>query len=165
MKKLPLVLVALPAIAASLLFAANASANTSATSQVRITGLGFASLGAGAVVDDTPGFETITLGNYAYSAKNLKGYTVKDTAGNVVPLCALNVNCTSTVADHDADGVVNMNDSQAWLELGPRMQKTINLEIRNDGPLLNNGGDTVALRNSVGTVLSIFRYAVSNPTS
>lgn len=152
------------AVTGALLFTTAASATQSATSQVRLGGLAFSSLGTGPVGEETPGVESVTLLNYAYTVKNLKGYTLRDAAGNVVPLCKWLVDCTSTTGDHDADAVVNASDSDAWLDIPARSQMVVNVEGRNDGPLLNNGGDTIYLRNSVGTVLSVLRYSVSNPT-
>ncbi len=156
------------------------------TSQVRIGGVGFSSLGTGSL-DLTPGVESVILLNYAYSVKGLKGYHLTDKAGNSVPLCAVRPvvtgqdgdtstpttpglgtilsNCESTTADYDDDGVTNVNDSSEWISLTARSQMTINVEARNDGPWLNDGGDTVYLRNSVNRVLTKFVYNVSNPTS
>jgi hypothetical protein len=136
-------------------------------SQIRIGGVGFSSLGTGAL-DLTPGVESVTLLNYSFSPKNLKGYSLKDKAGNVVPLCAVVsaalVDCTSVTDDHDSDTTVNASDADAWITLAARSQMTINVEIRNDGPWLNDGGDTIYLLNSVGRVLTKFVYAVSNPS-
>lgn len=153
----------------TLIFTATSASAQAPASQVRIGGVGFSSLGTGAL-DLTPGVESVILLNYAYSSKNLKGYHLTDKAGNVVSLCVASspttvYDCESTTADHDSDGVVNANDADTWLTLAARSQMTINVEARNDGPWLNDGGDTVYLKNSVGRVLTKFVYSVSNPTS
>lgn len=177
-----IVRIAFAAVAASALFvtAVAASASTQGpASQVRLTGVGFSSLGTGPA-GATPGIESATLANYSYSPKNLKGYRLTDRAGNVVWLCDDDAfqSCTSTTADHDraadvaaytgegtAPVIPNASDADAWITLPARSQVAVNVEGRNDGPWLNNGGDTVYLRNSVGRVLTQFGYAVSNPTS
>lgn len=173
--------IALAAVAASaLLFtAASAQAQQAVTSQVRLTGVGFSSLGAGGL-DESPGVESVTLANYSYSSKNLKGYRLTDRAGNVVWLCAAVTlqSCTSTTLDHDraadvaaytgegtAPVIANNADADAWVTLPARAQVAVNAEGRNDGPWLNDGGDAVYLRNSVGRVLTSFTYSVVNPTS
>lgn len=150
-------------------FTATSASAQAPASQVRIGGVGFSSLGTGAL-DLTPGVESVILLNYAYSSKNLKGYHLTDRAGNVVPMCATSgpttvFDCESATADADADGVVNLNDADTWITLTARSQLSINVEARNDGPWLNDGGDTVYLKNSVGRVLTKFVYSVTNPTS
>jgi len=156
-------------VGVALVFTATAASALAPASQVRIGGLGFSSLGTGAL-DLTPGVESVVLLNYAYSTKSLKGYHLTDKAGNVVPLCATSspttvFDCESATADADSDGVVNLNDADTWITLAARSQMNINVEARNDGPWLNDGGDTVYLKNSVGRVLTKFVYSVSNPTS
>lgn len=153
----------------ALIFTATAATAQAPASQVRIGGVGFSSLGTGAL-DLTPGVESVILLNYAYSVKNLKGYHLTDRAGNVVPMCATSspttvYDCESTTLDHDSDGVVNVNDADTWITLPSRSQMTINVEARNDGPWLNDGGDIMYLKNSVGRVLTKFSYQVVNPTS
>lgn len=154
------------ATATAVFFGVTASSASSVASQVRLGGASFSSLGAGSAMDETPGMESVTLLNYSYSSKSLKGYSVKDAAGNRVWMCkTVATNCTSNTLDDDADTVKNINDSDSWITMGARSQRTVNVEGRNDGPLLNNGGDTTYLLNSVGHVLSVFKYAASNPTS
>lgn len=180
--------IALASIAGAGLLVTAVSASASAqgpVSQVRLTGVGFSSLGD-STLDLSPGVESVTLANYSYSAKSLKGYRLTDRAGNVVWLCKTAssttvIDCTSTTLDHDraademawasaghtdaAPVIANNADNDAWIVLDPRKQVTINVEGRNDGPWLNDGGDAVYLRNSVGRVLTSFVYAVTNPTS
>lgn len=162
--------IALASIAGASLLVTGVSAQAAAqvpVSQVRLTGVGFSSLGVG--FDLTPGVESVTLANYSYSAKNLKGYRLTDRAGNVIWLCATTgatfADCTSTTLDGDSDSTVNAADADAWISLAARSQMTINVEGRNDGPWVNDGGDAIYLRNSVGRVLTVFTYSVSNPTS
>lgn len=155
---------------------AGASASTNAvTSQVRIGGVVYSSLGTG-VIDLTPGVEAVVLLNYSFSSKNLKGYHVTDRAKNVVPMCRVDLvagppqsntvhTCESATMDTDLDGVMNVNDSDEWITVPARSQLLVNVEALNDGPLLNDGGDVLYLKNSVGKVLTVFTYSVQNPTS
>lgn len=167
MRKFITLFVAAAAILGTGVTASAASAKAPAA-QIRIGGLGFSSLGEGGL-DLTPGIESVILLNYSFSPKNLKGYTLSDKGGNVIPLCAAIANtvvdCTSTTEDADNDGVFNVNDSNAWVTLNPRSQTSLNVEARNDGPWLGDGGDTVYLKNSVGKLLTEFRYWVNNPAS
>jgi hypothetical protein len=172
--------IALAAVGASALLVTGASAQgqQAATSSVTLTGVGFSSLGP--VGTNPPGIETVILANYGESAKSLRGYRVTDSASNTVYLCAEGVTrCTSTTADNDraadetawasagntgtAPVISNAADNDAWLTLDPLKQTVVNVETRYGRAWMNNGGDTVYLRNSTGRILTKFVFTVSNP--
>jgi len=172
--------IALAAVGASglLITGASAQGQQAATSQVTLTGVGFSSLGPNVI--DPPGIETVILANYGENPKSLRGYRVTDSASNTVYLCAYTVTrCTSTTADHDraadeaawasagntgtAPVIPNSADNDAWLELPALKQTVVNVEALYGKAWINNGGDTVYLRNSVGRVLTKFAFTVSNP--
>lgn len=153
MKRMAAVVAAVGLVVAALGVTVSASASA-ASGNVRIGGVSFSSLGKTVTVPEgeaqyQPGVENIILRNYGYSAKNLKGYRLVDKAGNVIPLC-----------QHPKDPVLCNTEADA-LVIPARSQQAFDVETLHDGPFMNNGGDTLYLRNSVGKVVSTFVYKVS----
>lgn len=134
----------------------SASAQTAGAGDVRLSGVVYSSVGVGAsALDTAPAVanlvrESVVLVNNGYDDKFLRGYTLMDSAGNVTKLCASPVSQTCVYADGDA----------AWLKLPARTQMIVDVEALHVSAWINNGGDTIRLRNSVGNTVSTLSFKV-----
>jgi hypothetical protein len=133
----------------------SASAQTAGSGDVRLSGVVYSSVGVGDPTAGTAPYvttlvrESVVLVNNGTDDKNLKGYTIIDKAGNLVKLC-------KTVVQTCAG---DMND---WLTIPARTQLLVDVEaLHANTAFVNNGGDTLRLRNSVGATVSTLAFAVS----
>jgi len=135
----------------------SAAAQTAGSGDIRLSGVVYSSVGVGdpatlsAPYVGTLVRESVVIVNNGYDEKNLRGYTLIDRAGNVTKLCASPVNQACTYAGGEAQ----------WLTIAARSQVIVDVEALHVSAWVNNSGDTVRLRNSVGNTVSTLAFSVS----
>jgi len=134
----------------------SAAAQSAGTGDVRLSGVVYSSVGTGdpatlsAPSVGTLVRESVVIVNNGYDDKNLRGYTVIDRAGNVTKLCASPVSQTCTYAGGEAQ----------WLTINARTQVIVDVEALHVTAFVNNSGDSLRLRNSVGNTVSTLTFSV-----
>lgn len=135
----------------------SAAAQSAGAGDIRLSGVVYSSVGVGdpgtlsAPLVGTLVRESVVLVNNGSDDKNLRGYTIIDKAGNLVRLCASPVSQTC----------VNNGPADTWLTIPARTQMIVDVEALHVSAFVNNGGDTLRLRNSVGATVSTLAFSVS----
>lgn len=134
----------------------SAASQTAGAGDIRLSGVVYSSVGVGTPTAGTAPYvtslvrESVVIVNNGYDEKNLRGYTLIDKAGNVTKLCA-------TVSQ----ACTNAGPMSDWYTIPARSQIVVDVEALHVDAWVNNSGDTVRLRNSVGATVSTLTFSVS----